>query len=77
MATNTSDIVHLSDSYDSDYLYEVQNVAQQVIYFIDNNVPSSGNESLNSDSSGNESVDSENGQNSKGNCMQIPSSNYE
>ena len=37
MATNTSDIVHLSDSDDSDYQYEVQNLAQQVIHFIDNN----------------------------------------
>ena len=42
MATNTLDIVHLSDSDDSDYQYEVQNFAQQVIHFIgNNNVPSS------------------------------------
>ena len=78
MVTNTSDIVHPSDSDDSDYQYEVQNLAQQVIYFIDNNnVPSSDNESLNNDSSDNESVDSENGQNGNGNCMQIPISNKE
>ena len=51
MATNTSDIVHPSDSDDSDYQYEVQNLAQ-VIYFMDNNnVTSSDNESLNNDSS--------------------------
>ena len=63
MATNTSDIVHPSDSDESDYQYEVQNLAQQVIHFIDNNnVPSSDNESLSNDSSDNESVDSENGQ---------------
>ena len=61
MASNTSDIVHPSDSDDSDYQYEVQNLAQQVIHFIDNNikVTSSDNESLNNDSSDNESVDSE------------------
>ena len=40
MATNPSDIVYPGDSDDSDYQSEVQNVAQQVIYFIDNNVPS-------------------------------------
>ena len=70
---NSSDIVHPSDSDDSDYQYEVQNLAQQVIRFIDNNnVPSSDNESLNNDSSDNESVDSENGQNEIENCVQIP-----
>ena len=77
MASNTLDIVHLSDSDDSDYQYEVQNLAQ-VMHFIDNNnVPSSENESLNNYSSDNESVDSENGQNGNGNCVQIPISNYE
>ena len=61
----------------SDYQYEVQNLAQQVIHFIDNNnVTSSDNESLKNDSSDNESVDSENGQNGNGNCVQIPISNY-
>ena len=78
MATNTSGTVHLSDSDDSDYQYEVQNLAQQVIHFVDNNnVTSSDNESLNNYSSDNESVDSENGQNGNGNCMQISISNYE
>ena len=78
MASNTLDIVHPSDSDDSDYQYEVQNLAQQVIHFIDNNnVQSSDNESLNNYSSGNKSVDSENGQNGNGNCIQIPISNYE
>ena len=78
MATNTSDIAHLSDSDDSDYQYEVQNLAYQVIHFMDNNnVTSSDNESLNNDSSDNESVDSENGQNGNGNCMQIPISSCE
>ena len=78
MVTNPSDIVHLSDSEDSDYQYEVQNLAQQVIHFIDNNnVTSSYNESLNNDSSDSESVDSENAQSGNGNCMQIPISNYE
>ena len=73
MATNT---VHPSDSDDSDYQYEVQHLAQQVIHFRDNNnVPSSDNESLNNDSSDNESVDSENGQNDIENCVQIPISN--
>ena len=67
----------MSDSDDSDYQSEVQNVAQQVIHFIDNNVPSSDNESLNNDSSDNESVDIENGQNGNGNFMQAPISNYE
>ena len=63
MATNTSDIVYPSDSDDCDYQYEVQNLVQQVIHFIDNNnVPSSYNESFNNDSPDNESVDSENGQ---------------
>ena len=48
MATNTLDTVHPSDSDDSDYQYEVQNLAQQAIHFTDyNNVPSSDNESLN------------------------------
>ena len=52
MATNTSDIVHPSDSDDSDYQFEVQNLGQQVIHFIDsNNVTSSDSESLNNDSS--------------------------
>ena len=75
MATNTSAIVHPSDSDDSDYQYEVQNLAQQVIHFIDNNnVTSSDNESLNNDSSENESMKSQNG---NGNCVQIPISNYE
>ena len=70
MATNTLNIVHLSDSDDSDYQYEVQNVANQVIHFIgNNNVPSPDNESLNNYSSDNESVDSENGQNGNGNCI--------
>ena len=78
MATNTLDIVCLSDSNDSDYQYEVQNLAQQVIHFIgNNNVSSSENESLNNYSSDIESVDSENGQNANGNCIQIPISNYE
>ena len=77
MATNTSDTVYLSDSDGSDYQTEVGNVAQQVIHFIDNNVPSSDNQSLNNDSSDNKSVDSENGQNGNENCMQIPISNYE
>ena len=78
MASNTLDIVHLSDSDDSDYQYEVQNLAQQVMHFIDNkNVPSSENESVNNYSSDSESVDSENGQNGNGNCVQIPISNYE
>ena len=73
MASNTLDVVHLSDSDDSDYQYEVQNLAQQVMHFIDNNnVQSSDNESSNNYSSGNESVDSENGQNGNGNCIQIP-----
>ena len=77
MATNTLDIVHPSDSDDSDYQYEVQNLAQ-VMHFISNNsVPSSENEPLNNYSSDNESVDSENGQNGNGNCIQIPISNYE
>ena len=53
MATNTSGIVYPSDSDYSDYQSEVQNVAQQVIHFIDNNVPLSDNESLNNDSSDN------------------------
>ena len=52
-------------------------IAQQVIHFIDNNVPSWDNESLNKDSSDSESVDSENGQNDNGNFVQIPISNYE
>ena len=78
MASNTLDIVHLSDSDESDYQYEGQNLAQQVMHFIDNNnVPSSENESLNNYSSDNESVDSENDQNGNGNCIQIPISNYE
>ena len=78
MATNTSDIVYLSDPDDSDYQYEVQNLTQQVIHFIDNNnVTSLDNESLNNDSSDNESLDSENGQNGNGNCVQISISNYE
>ena len=73
MASNKLDIVHLSDSDDSDYQYEVQNLAQQIMHFINNNnVQSSGNESLNNYSSGNESVDSENVQNGNGNCIQIP-----
>ena len=77
MATNTSDTVCPSNSDDSDYQYEVWNLAQQFMHFIDNNnVTSSGNQSLNIDSSDNESVDSENGQNSNGNCVQIPISNY-
>ena len=76
MATNTSDIVHPSDSDDSDYQYDVWNLAQQVTHFIDNNnVTSSDNESLNNNSSDNESVDSENDQNDNENCMQIPISN--
>ena len=71
MATNTLDTVHPSDSDDGDYQYEVQNLAQQVIHFMDNNnVSSSDNESLNNYSSDNESADSENGQNGNGNCMQ-------
>ena len=74
MATDTSDIVCPSDFDDSEYQSEVRNVAQQVIHFIDSNVPSSDNESLNNDSS-DESVDSENGQNDNGNFMQIPISN--
>ena len=49
----------------------------QVIHFVDNNVPSLGNESLNNNSSDNESVGSENGQNGNGNFMQIPITNYE
>ena len=78
MASNTLDIVHLSDSDDSDYQYEVQNLAQPVMHFIDNNnVQSSDNESLDNYSSGNESLDSENGQNGNGNCIQIPISNHE
>ena len=60
MATNTSDIAYPSDSDDSEYHSEIQNVAQQLIHFIDSNVPSSGKESLNNDSSDNKSVDSEN-----------------
>ena len=76
MATYTSDIVHLSDSHDSNNQYEVWHLVQQVIHFIDsNNVPSSDNEFLNNDSSDIETVDSENGEN--GNCVQIPISNYE
>ena len=60
MASSALDIVLLSDSDDSDYQYEVQNLAQ-VMHFIDNNnVQSSDNESLNNYSSGNKSVDSEN-----------------
>ena len=70
MTTNTSDIVHPSNSDNSDYQYEVQNLAQQ--YIDNNNVTSSD-----IDSSDNESVDSENGQNCNGNCMQIPILNYE
>ena len=77
MATNTSDIVYLSDSDDSDYQSEVQHVAQQAIHFIDNNVPSLDNESLNNDSSDNKPLVSENSQNGNGNFMQIPISNYE
>ena len=77
MATNTLDIVYLSDSDDSDFQSEVQNVVQQVIHFVDNNVPSLDNESLNKDSSDNKSVDSEKGQNGNGNFMQIPITNYE
>ena len=78
MASNTLDIVHPNDSDYSDYQYEGQNLAQQVIHFVDNiNVPSSDNESLNNYSSDNESVDSENSQNGNGNCIQIPISNYE
>ena len=78
MATNTLGIVHPSDSDDSDYQYEVQNLAQKVMHFIgNNNVPSSDNEPLNNYSSDNESVDSENGQNGNGNCVHIPISNYE
>ena len=38
MASNILDIVHLSDSNDSDYQYEVQNLAQHVMHFIDNNI---------------------------------------
>ena len=77
MATNTLDIAHLNYSDNSDYQYEVQNLAQQVIHFIgNNNVPSSDNESLNNYSS-DESVDTENGQNGNENCEQIPISNYE
>ena len=34
MASNTLDIVYLSDSDDSD---KVQNLAQQVLHFLDNN----------------------------------------
>ena len=77
MATNTSNIVYPHDSDDRDYQSEVQNVAQQVIPFVDNSVQSSDNESLNNDTSGNKSVDSENCQNGNGNCVQIPISNYE
>ena len=78
MTISTSDIVHLGDSGDSDYQYEVQNLAQQVIHFIDNNnVTSSDNEPLNNDSSDSESVDSENSQNGNENCVQIPTLNYE
>ena len=55
MASNTLDIVHPSDSDDRDYQYEVQNLVQQIMHFIDNNnVQSSVNESLNNYSSGNE-----------------------
>ena len=62
MASNTLDIVHPTDFDDSDYQYEVQNLAQ-VMHFIDNNnVQSSDNEPMNNYSSGNKSVDSENGQ---------------
>ena len=75
MASNALDIVHLSDSDDSDYQYKVQNLAP-VMHFIDNNNgPSSENESLNNYSSDSESVDSENGQNGNGNFIQIPISN--
>ena len=78
MASNTLDIVHPSDSDDSDYEYKVQNLAQQVMHFIgNNNMPSPENESLNNYSSDNESVDSENGKNGNGNCVQIPIPNYE
>ena len=77
MAINTSDIVYLSNSDDSDFQSEVWNVAQQVIHFVDNNLPPSDNESLNNDSSDNKSDYSENGQNGKGNFMQIPITNYE
>ena len=34
MVTNTSGIVYLSDSDDSDYQSELWNVAQQIIHFI-------------------------------------------
>ena len=60
MAINTSDIVYLSGSHDSAYQSEVQNIAQQVIYFIDNIVPMFDNESLSNDSYDSESVDSAN-----------------
>ena len=76
MATNTSDIVYLSDSDDRNYQSVVWNVAQQVIHFIDSNVPLPDSESLNNDSSDSKSVDNENGQNGNGNCMKIPISNY-
>ena len=77
MARNTFDIVHLSNSDDSDYQYEVQNL-EQVMNVIDNdNVLYSDDESLNNYSYGNESVDSENGQNGDVNCIQTPISNYE
>ena len=33
MASNTLDIVHLSDSDDSDYQYEVQNIAQDIQFY--------------------------------------------
>ena len=77
MATNTLDIVHPSDSDDSDYQYEVQNLAQVMHFIGNNNVPSSENEPLNNYSSDNESVGSKNGQNGNGNCIQIPISNYD
>ena len=77
MASNTLDIVHPSDSDDSDYQYELQNLAQVMHFLVNNNVQSSDNESLSNYSYGKESVDSENGQNGNGNCIQIPISNYE